>query len=257
MSKQHYEKLDAQLTGRCANSRKVANNTYLVRRGEDIAVMLHATDVFTIRREGQITLNSGGWKTPTTKDRINNYLPGNMNIYQEKGQWYITNGWTGRDSGDIYLFEDGMVISPKGTIFGKKKTDKLDKNMKKWTKQVNDYCKELLERAFDGRLPKPSGGDCWYCCMQTQDGEVLGDSSESNHVVSHVKDNYFVPSLFWNAMKEGRGKHLSIAAEGNLAAIQQSWSSDEKPKMFMLGALKHQYLRAIKVYVKKRVGLPY
>lgn len=71
-----YHEADAQLNGRCHEHRKLQNSTYLERRpGSDIAVRLHQTDVLTFSPDGAITLDSGGWDTVTTKDRMNAYLP--------------------------------------------------------------------------------------------------------------------------------------------------------------------------------------
>src|SRR5665213_3455922 len=85
----NYQTANAKLTGRCKDSRKVANHTYLKRRGEDIALQLHQTDVVTMHPDGSITLDSGGWRTLTTKARINDHY---NYISQRKGIWYLHDG---------------------------------------------------------------------------------------------------------------------------------------------------------------------
>ena len=68
----NYATASAKLTGRCRERRKMENNTYLVRRIDGgIAVRLHNTDVLLFRPNGSIVLNSGRWRTTTTKDRMN------------------------------------------------------------------------------------------------------------------------------------------------------------------------------------------
>jgi hypothetical protein len=67
--------------------RLLQNNTYLVQRGEDYAVRLHNTDVVTIHADGTYTLNTGGWETVTTKDRINGYGP--ARVYSHRGVWAV------------------------------------------------------------------------------------------------------------------------------------------------------------------------
>jgi hypothetical protein len=63
-----YKEFSAKLGNR--SSRKLANNTYLERRNErTLAIRLHATDVVTIT-PNYIELDSGGWHTPITKDRM-------------------------------------------------------------------------------------------------------------------------------------------------------------------------------------------
>jgi len=67
-----YQTADALLGHR--DGRKIANNTYLERRSEHrIAIRLHSTDVVTLTPEW-IELDSGGWHTRTTWDRMS-YAP--------------------------------------------------------------------------------------------------------------------------------------------------------------------------------------
>lgn len=68
--------------------RKLENNTYLVMiNPNQIAVKLHNTYVVTINSNDTYELNNGGFKTTTTKDRINKYSP--ARIYQQKFIWYL------------------------------------------------------------------------------------------------------------------------------------------------------------------------
>jgi hypothetical protein len=91
-----------KLDGR--DSRKIANNTYLERIAADaVAVVLHGTAVVTFRRDGTCTLDSGGWKTATTKDRINNFSP--FRVSQVRGVWLV------RINGDDVPFVDGMTFA--------------------------------------------------------------------------------------------------------------------------------------------------
>lgn len=71
-----YAQHDAMLQGRNRESRKVANNTYLQRRADgSIAVMLHSTDVVKFFPDGSVKVNTGGWDSNTTRDRINTWSP--------------------------------------------------------------------------------------------------------------------------------------------------------------------------------------
>jgi hypothetical protein len=105
-----YQSANQQLQGRCFQSRKLGNNTYLQRRDEDIAVRLHSTDVITFHPDGSITLDTGGWETVTTKDRINSYQP--HSVWSERGTWFLTV------RGKQYVFEDGITIRANGTVEG-------------------------------------------------------------------------------------------------------------------------------------------
>lgn len=90
------------LNGR--NSKKIGNNTYLKRRGDKIAVQLHNTDVVTFTQNGEYILDTGGYFSNTTKDRLNRYTPSYIDIYQRDYEWFVDVGEETRD------FENGMRI---------------------------------------------------------------------------------------------------------------------------------------------------
>ena len=103
----NYAQADSQLTGRNRESRKLANNTYLLRRGDDIVIRLHHTNIITFLHNGEVVLNTGGWQTVTTKDRMNRF--GGVRIYQKNWDWFIR-----RDSdihGEYQPYTDGMRVS--------------------------------------------------------------------------------------------------------------------------------------------------
>lgn len=91
----NFQQANDLLTGRCQQSRKLGNNTYLKRRGNNIAVMLHATDVITFKPDNTAVLDSGGWRTVTTKARMNKYLFDDTRqtnyLYQDKGIWQLAD----------------------------------------------------------------------------------------------------------------------------------------------------------------------
>jgi len=88
---------------RNANRRKVGNNTYAeILHDGTVAIKLHSTYVVKIHPDNTYTLNSGGWQTVTTKDRINQYNP--RRVYQRKYQWFVNI------NDKEYPFMDGMVV---------------------------------------------------------------------------------------------------------------------------------------------------
>ncbi len=91
------------------DSAKVANNTYLVRIDfNTIAVRHQNTHVVLIRRNGMYTLNSGGWRTLTTKDRINAYSP--ARLFQKAREWYL------QTPNSVVPYRDNMVVNDKGDV---------------------------------------------------------------------------------------------------------------------------------------------
>lgn len=111
-----YREADAQLQGRCRESRKLQNNTYLQRHpGGDIAVRLHRTDVLTFSPGGEFTLDTGGWNTVTTKDRMNTYLPRDWRVGSDcGGRLFLWRNWrkVAHFDGDI------VTIRPSGEVVG-------------------------------------------------------------------------------------------------------------------------------------------
>jgi len=83
--------LKATTTIKNRDTKKVGNNTYLVKiNPETIGVRLHNTIIVRIHADGSYTLNSGGWRTVTTKNRINKFCP--VRVFQRNHDWYIGEG---------------------------------------------------------------------------------------------------------------------------------------------------------------------
>ena len=89
------------------SSNKVGNNTFeVVYKDGTRAIRFHKTNVITFGTD-RYTLNTGGWETATTKDRINKYIPEGY-VYQERGDWYVNT-----PSGVVDYF-DGIAFDYEG-----------------------------------------------------------------------------------------------------------------------------------------------
>jgi hypothetical protein len=77
----------AMMTRGRNGQRRLGNNTYLRPCGDDFVVRFHATNVVTIHADGTYTLNTGGWETSTTKERLNSWSP--ARVFSERGTWGI------------------------------------------------------------------------------------------------------------------------------------------------------------------------
>lgn len=192
---QSYKAQELEMTGRCKESRKIANNTYLKRRGEDIALLLHQTDVVTFKPNGDIVLNSGGWRTPTTKERINiGLVHTDYMVWQERGVWYLGNNGYNK----TLVFADGMTIHEDGSVTGAGVDNpKADAKLKAKVRAYAKLCASKIP------LDQPSGGDCWFCVLKTQTGQTMGDTAKDNsHFDHHIKEGYVVPALVHNALTQ-------------------------------------------------------
>jgi len=71
-------------------------HTTVVRKPTgEIRVTYHSTDVVTVHANGNITLDTGGWRTVTTKTRMNqaaNQFGLGYQVYQTGGVWRVMVG---------------------------------------------------------------------------------------------------------------------------------------------------------------------
>ena len=85
----------------------------------------------------------------------------------------------------------------------------------------------------------------------------MGDAfNDKSHIVSHIKEKYYVPTLFWNAMEKSKS-NLAPIAHHNLALLQQKQNGLEVDgdDFVMLTAVMPQYYTAMRKYLKKRLNL--
>lgn len=72
-------------------AKKLAHNTFLRADPHDVyTVVYHTTDIIRFYPGGSIIVNSGGWHTSTTKERINTLL--GLGIHSVKHQWMYGPG---------------------------------------------------------------------------------------------------------------------------------------------------------------------
>lgn len=96
----HTEATKMVLGKRNRGSRKIGNNTYAyIELDGTVAIELHGTKVVRFFPNGLVQLNSGGWRTSTTKNRINKYSP--VRVYQKNFEWFLSDGTP---------FEDKMLV---------------------------------------------------------------------------------------------------------------------------------------------------
>lgn len=227
-------------------SRKLANNTYLEYVTEDeIAIRLHETRIITFIWNAPIVLNSGGWRTVTTKERMNRFSP--ARIYTERGIWYIYGHGDGNTwGGTRYPYRDGIQIDSTGTPIDvepdngsdAKLKNKLDRIVRKY---IDRYCAHLVaEAATNKTITIPGTGDCWGCYFQTGDDPITQPLG-FDHYLAHFEEQYFVPSLLWRAL-QNRGnpsvcwhmiEYQALAGDTRMARESlQSFFKRIKPNLF-------------------------
>lgn len=100
--------------------KKLGNNTYLIVSRHDVSnqpifgVKLHKTIVVEILPSGEFALNSGGFTTRTTKNRIETYSP--AYIVSRKGTWHLRTPNHPKDIFKFVEFFDGVLIDENGSV---------------------------------------------------------------------------------------------------------------------------------------------
>jgi hypothetical protein len=180
-----------------------------------IALRYQATDVVTYRADGCI-LNSGGWRTATTKQRFADFSP--ARVYADRGIWRLAGGLRYEDG--ILVDEDGQPGDTSRHVLHAAE-DARTATERAIDRAVSRYIREYAARVTAGELEDPSGGDCWACLMHKAD-ETPGPATRTgnswsrgtmpaphgrtevlglDHYFGHVREGYHVPSLLANAIR--------------------------------------------------------
>lgn len=135
----------AGLTG-VVGSKKLEHNTYEVTFANgDRAVRFHKTNIVTFHPDGSVTLNSGGFHTQTTSERIRRHAK-SFALYSDRGVWYV--GFVRRIKGERKVnptaFYDGITFSKRGKVLtGKRDID--NKAVEDLRKSITRYCKHIRD----------------------------------------------------------------------------------------------------------------
>lgn len=218
-----------------AKYRKLANNTYLIDKDDYIAVLLHETEIVKLHPDYFI-LDSGGYRTLTTKDRMNRFSP--IHLYQENFIWYI---------GELVYFDD-LKLDYAGNPLNERLGD-IEKESKQINKRIKKFVNNAMQELEKG-IPLPSGGDCWHCAMKgVNDQKTVGDAfNDHSHLESHLEENYIVPSLIFNAVEEAGYQSPILIISG-----WQCNDMTEKGLMGGDGSMLESVKRALRRYLQKRL----
>lgn len=141
-------------------------------------IKLYNTDIAIINpKEKDITLNSGGYQTSTTKDRINRVIAPTGNVViQKNGKWFVVNR-----EGESKPFTDGMKI-----YYGSNHKSVGFRNEPKLMNQVKD--KDLSSEY--GHLQKISRGSLVESVKRYNDN-YFDKSNIKFFGAKATKDNYY------------------------------------------------------------------
>ena len=217
--------------------RKIANNTFHYLRSDGAYIIrLHTTDIIEKFPSGDIHLNTGGWQTISTKERLNRFAP--CRIWAKKGIWIISY------AGNEYAYADGMILHVDGTVTGADESPEINIKLRR---DIVKYAKAYIKAFRAGGIPKPSSCDCWGCCMVTTTGKhPMGKKA---HILDHIAEQYFVPSMLTNALEAFGASQM---VKHNVACI---WE-DQHDKIFSNSDfIWNQIEKSIKRWCYRECGL--
>ena len=130
-------------------------------------------------------------------------------------------------------FYDGITVDSHGFAPRLRKNGpspaklrRHEKAVAKMKKRIDKYANGFVTELKKGTMPMPSGGDCWYCSLVKGEGVPMGDAMDTlhsdgsltvevntDHLLCHLEESYYVPSLAVNALRErGRQGHGHLLA---------------------------------------------
>jgi hypothetical protein len=241
------------------------NNTRVIRKKGAMgycAIKYHDTEIVKYFPNEVIELNTDGWFTYSTRER--------MNAFQNRFQVYTNQRIMYLSYYDkTYLYQDHMVLHPNGTVTINDSiippiTKQSLKKKVKLKSKVNDYVKQFMDKFFNHEINRPSKGDCFYCQGMVDKAEVINDNivikgkcDDGDHIISHIKQKYFVPTLLVNALNENEeiGIYgLAPIDKHNIAYYfkENGW---EETQPMMSDMTRKRLTLILKRYINKRVGL--
>lgn len=194
----------------------------------------------------QEAMTGGGWG----RNRTHGYraMVAALERYGSREAWqeaYIADFRAAREQRKLHrewvdrnrvLFEDGMEITAEG--YARRpdpkaiaRTERKLKRIEKKRARIDKFVKDAVNELVTNGLPMPSGGDCWYCAFihapqesERQPGAIsMGDSMPTlqsdgtvsnqpshEHLLAHIRERYYVPSMFSNALLEAGYRPVGV-----------------------------------------------
>ena len=143
----------AAISGPISRASQPCRNTleYTDSRGARV-IMFHKTAILTFPQKGGFKIDTGGWNTVTTRDRLNKFLPEPWRVHTKKGYLHLRNY---DEATPKVLFTRTIQVKPDGTVCSDTRSEKAEALRAK----VGRYIKLYRERGLP--TAEESGGDPW------------------------------------------------------------------------------------------------
>ena len=166
------------------------------------------TDVVIRHPDHSYSLFSGGYRGPTTKKRINEYLPHGWGIWQADGVWYIgKHTYHYGNPGQSYVFVEGLKLVPDDEAEYKVEYPEgagpamEQERVKELTKKINKYANRFKALGTKNSIPYPDIGDCLICQVEAQQDDPFKPGEGTDHLESHLDEGYIHGSIWLNALR--------------------------------------------------------
>lgn len=195
-----------------AAAKQIARNTldYTAPDGTR-RVRLHDTDVVTFAPNGVITLNSGGWQTMTSKDRMNQALPAGWSVFADRG-WFV------RTPQGTFPYTDGAQFKPDGTPMHLSRLQRAEAKVKAEKLLVARFLKKAREKGW----PDPAG-DPWTFTPDVGRATMM----------DWIRTGYFTARMMQLALI-----HAGYRESGVSISMSDMARKGGKPDKFMTGKLR-------------------
>lgn len=217
-------------------SKKIQYATWLHNRGSHFAIRHHETDIIKIYPRKTV-LDTDGWKSRTTKDRLNEYSPGSI--------WSVNGIWYASFKGKEVVYQDGLTFHVNGAVTGGESVSEAKRQIK-LRNDVKKYSKAFVRELKNGDIPKPSEMDCFDCGMFDK-GKAPNPAD--SHLLLHIKENYFIPSLVRNAVV------AFPVSEVGKAFLYSIWNNAENPYQWAEEIALEQIEKSIRKFLFQKLGL--
>jgi hypothetical protein len=138
------------------HGRRVDNNTYQASYQDGtIRLILHRTPIITTQPDGAIIVDTGGYNTHTTRDRLNKFLPRGWGVYTEQGTIYLSRYLGDGERQAPIPFARTATIRPDDTVTADMSPSDLMADRKLVSRFIDHVRKVGLPK------PEDSGGDPW------------------------------------------------------------------------------------------------
>lgn len=140
-------KLGGQAAAKLDQATEITTNEELSK----IQISFVDRTIVTVLSDGTHILNSGGWRTPAVRKKIESFIHKlGLTIVQRNGIWYVCYISVNRPV--RYVFTDGMKIDAKGNVSGAERAGYAHKpSQREIKKYVQEWC-----RAWERGAVKPS-----------------------------------------------------------------------------------------------------